>query len=249
MTTEHRVTTLIADDEPLARAGLRAMLASIDWITCVGEAANGPAALVSIDTLRPELVFLDIQMPGLPGTEVMRRATHTPYVIFTTAWAQHAAEAFELGALDYLLKPFGADRLALTLERVHAMFGEPVVASALDRYREGLHGRPISRLFVRSGRAIIPIAVDSVSWFAADGDYVAVHVGRSRHLVHVALSRLEARLDPARFVRIHRTSIVNLDHVKAFKRLGKGRLVAELIDGKLLEVSRSKARELRELGE
>ncbi len=249
MTTGHRVTALIADDEPLARAGLRAMLASIDWITCVGEAADGPAALDAIDTLRPELVFLDIQMPGLSGTEVMRRATHDPYVIFTTAWAQHAAEAFELGALDYLLKPFGADRLALTLERVRSTLGEPAVAPALDRYREGRRAGPISRVFVRSGRAIIPIAIDSVSWFEADGDYVAVHVGRARHLVHLALSRLETRLDTARFVRIHRTKIVNLEHVRAFKSLGKGRLIAELIDGTQLEVSRSKARELRELGE
>ena len=244
-----KTTALIADDEPLARAGLRAMLASIDWITCVGEAANGPAALEAIDTLCPELVFLDIQMPGMLGTEVARRATHDPYVIFTTACAQHAAEAFELGALDYLLKPFGADRLALTLERIRASLGEPLAAPALDRYREASRGGPISRIFVREGRAIIPVAVDAVSWFEADGDYVAVHVGRARHLVHLALSRLETRLDPTRFVRIHRTSIVNLDHVKAFKSPGKGRLVAEMTDGTRLDVSRSKARELRELGE
>ena len=249
VTAEHRVTVLIADDEPVARAGLRGMLSAIDWVTCVGEAAHGPAALDAIDTLRPELVFLDIQMPGLLGTEVMRRATHEPYVIFTTAWAQHAAEAFELGALDYLLKPFGAERLALTLERVRGVLGEPAIAPALDRYREGLRGGTISRVFVRAGRSIIPVTVDTVSWFEADGDYVAVHVGRARHLVHVALTRLEARLDPVRFVRIHRTSIVNLDFVKAFKGLGKGRLVAELTDGTQLEVSRNKARELRALGE
>ncbi len=137
----------------------------------------------------------------------------------------------------------------MTLERVRSTVGEPAVAPALDRYREGRRAGPISRVFVRSGRAIIPVAIDSVSWFEADGDYVAVHVGRARHLVHVALSRLETRLDTARFVRIHRTSIVNLEHVSAFKRLGKGRLIAELIDGTQLEVSRSKARELRELGE
>ena len=106
-------------------------------------------------------------------------------MIFTTAWAQHAAEAFELGALDYLLKPFGADRLALTLERVRSTVGEPAVAPALDRDREGRRAGPISRVFVRSGRAIIPVAIDSVSWFEADGDYVAVHVGRALYLVHV----------------------------------------------------------------
>ncbi len=249
MTSDHRVTALIADDEPLARAGLRAMLASIDWITCIGEAANGPAALESIDRLQPELVFLDIQMPGLTGTEVMRQTTRSPYVIFTTAWAQHAAEAFELGAVDYLLKPFGADRLAVTLDRVRATLGEPAATPALERVREVFRGGPISRVFVRSGRAIIPVAIDTVSWFESDGDYIAVHVGKARHLVHVALSKLERRLDPARFVRIHRTSIVNLSHVRAFKSLGKGRLVAELLDGTILEVSRNKARELRELSE
>ena len=243
------VTVLIADDEPIARAGLRAMLATVEWVTCIGEAANGPAAVVAINTLRPELVFLDIEMPGLIGTEVMRRVEHHPHLIFTTAWAQHAAAAFELGALDYLLKPFGAERLALTLDRVRATIGESDTTPALDRYRESQRSGPISRLFVRSGRTIIPIAVDDVSWFAADGDYVAVHVGRARHLIHVSLSRLEARLDASRFVRIHRTSIVNLNRVLAFRAVGKGRVVAQLDDGTQLEVSRSKAKELRDLSE
>lgn len=249
MTGTRLVTVLIADDEPVARAGLRAMLASVDWVTCVGEAAHGPAAVDAINALRPELVFLDIEMPGLIGTEVMRRVTHQPHVIFTTAWAQHAAAAFELGALDYLLKPFGAERLALTLDRVRATIGESDSTPSLERYRESLRSGPISRLFVRSGRAIIPIAVDDVSWFEADGDYVAVHVGRARHLVHLSLSRLESRLDTSRFVRIHRTSIVNLDRVTAFRTVEKGRVVAELDDGTRLEVSRNKAKELRELSE
>ena len=170
MTGARLVTVLIADDEPVARAGLRAMLAAVEWVTCIGEAANGPAAVDAINALRPELVFLDIEMPGLIGTEVMRRVTHHPHVIFTTAWAQHAAAAFELGALDYLLKPFGAERL-------------------------------------------------------------------------------EARLDAPRSVRIHRTSIVSLNHVVAFRTVEKGRVVAELDDGTRLEVSRNKAKELRELSE
>ena len=249
MMVDHRVTTLIVDDEPVARGGLRAMLSSVEWVTVIGEASSGPAAVDAIDTLKPELVFLDIQMPGLLGTDVVRKATHEPHIIFTTAWAQHATEAFELGALDYLLKPFGPERLALTLDRVRSALGEPAPASALDRFREGSRGGVISRLFVRSGRAIIPVFVDSVSWFASDGDYVAVHVGRTRHLIHLALSRLEARLDPTRFMRIHRTAIVNLNHVKAFKRDDAGQFVAELLDGTRLDVSRSKAREVRELGE
>jgi two-component system LytT family response regulator len=243
-----KVTTLIVDDEPLARAGLRDMLDAVEWVTCVGEAANGPAAVQALDTLRPELVFLDIQMPGLLGTDVLRRVTHRPFVVFTTAYAQHAVTAFELGALDYLLKPFGPDRLAATLERVKAAIGEPTPHPALDRLSEALRQGPMSRLFVRTGGAIVPVPVTDVGWFEARGDYVAAHAGPSRHLVHLSLNRLETRLDPKRFVRIHRTHIVNLDHVKTFQRLGKDRLVAELKDGTQLPVSRQRARELRGLG-
>jgi two-component system LytT family response regulator len=242
-----QVTTLIADDEPIARAGLREMLSAVSWLTCVGEAANGLAAVEAVDRLRPDLVFLDIQMPGLLGTDVLLRVQHHPLVVFTTAFAQHAVAAFELGALDYLLKPFGPERLATTLERVRASLGEPSAPPAFDRLREALAGGPMSRLFVRSGGAIIPVAVAGVSWFEALGDYVTAHAGRARHVLHLSLNRLEARLDPERFVRIHRTHIVNLDHVKAFRRHGKGQLLAELADGTELVVSRSRAPALRGL--
>ncbi len=243
-----RVTVLIADDEPVARAGLRDMLGGIDWVVCVGEAANGPATVTAIDTLRPEVVLLDIEMPGLLGTDVLRRVTHQPLVIFTTAHAQHAVTAFELGALDYLLKPFGSERLTAALERVRSVLGEPAATPAFDRLREALAQGPISRLFVRSGGSVIPIAVVNVSWFEARGDYVAAHVGGARHLLHLSLNHLESRLDPKRFLRVHRTHIVNLDQVAAFRRLGKGRLMAELKDGTQVAVSRSRSQELRGLG-
>lgn len=249
MSVLDRVPVLIVDDEPVARAGLRSMLSSIEWIQLVGEAGSGPEAVEAIDRLQPELVFLDIQMPGLLGTEVVRRTQHQPMVIFTTAWSQHAAEAFELGAVDYVLKPFGIERLTRTLDRVRATLGESPQVPAIDRFRESQRVGPITRIFVRSGRAILPIAVDQIAWFEADGDYVALHVGRTRHLVHLALSRLEHRLDATRFMRIHRTSIVNLDHVRAFRAIANGRFVAELTDGTQLEVSRTKARELRALGQ
>ena len=241
-----KVRALIADDEPVARAGLRDMLSALDWVTCVGDAASGPQAVEAINALRPELVFLDIQMPGLLGTEVLRRVVHQPFVVFTTAFAQHAVTAFELGALDYLLKPFGPERLATTMDRVRAALGEP--APALDRLGEALSKGPMSRLFVRSGAAIIPVAVANVLWFAARGDYVAAHMSGARHLLHLSLNRLEVRLDPKRFARIHRTHIVNLDRVTAFRRQGKGGLVAELSDGTHLSVSRSRARDIRGLG-
>ena len=180
---------------------------------------------------------------------MLRRVTHQPFVVFTTAFAQHAVTAFELGALDYLLKPFGPARLAGAMERVRAALGEPSSQPTFDRFVEALSQAPMSRLFVRSGGALIPVAVKSVEWFESDGDYVVAHAGRARHMLHVSLNKIEARLDPAKFVRIHRTHIVNLDHVKAFRRQGKGQLVAELLDGTRLVVSRARAGELRALGE
>ncbi|MEP6730803.1 MAG: LytTR family DNA-binding domain-containing protein [bacterium] len=242
------ITVVIADDEPIARDGLRDMLAEVEWLRVVGEASNGLAAVEVINTLQPELVFLDIQMPGLLGTDVLGRVSHQPFVVFTTAYAQHAVTAFELGALDYILKPFGAERLAKCLERVRAAFGEPNTLSAFSRLREALSNGPMSRLFVRAGGGIVPVVVADIAWLESSGDYVTAHVGRSRYMLHLALSRLEARLDPTRFVRIHRTHIVNLDHVLAFKAAGRGRLVAELDDGATLVVSRERAKELRVLG-
>ncbi|MBC7895309.1 MAG: response regulator transcription factor [Cytophagaceae bacterium] len=241
------VTALIADDEPIAREGLSAMLAAHSWIAVIGEAANGPATLEALERLKPELLFLDIQMPGLTGPEVLRQATHHPVVVFTTAFAQHAVTAFELGALDYLLKPFGAERLGLALERVRSAFGEPNPGVA-DRLAEAMASGPMSRLFVRSGASILPVGVETISRFEAWGDYVTAHAGRSRHVIHLALNRLEERLDASRFLRVHRAHIVNLAHVRAFRPAGKGRLVAEMLDGSVVPVSRSKAQGLRELG-
>ncbi len=246
MTDAAKIATLIVDDEPVARAGLRHMLAQVEWLACIGEAANGLAAVEMINALKPELVFLDIQMPGLLGTDVLRRAQHQPLVVFTTAYAQHAVTAFELGALDYLLKPFGPERLQATLDRVRAALGEPLVPS-LDRLGEALSQAPMSRLFVRVGRAIVPLAVADIAWFEAVGDYIAAHVGDAQHVLHLSLSQLEGRLDRQHFTRIHRAHIVNLDHVLAFRREPGGQLIAELRSGTCLPVSRARAQDLRSL--
>ena len=245
MSEDARLACVVVDDEPVARAGLRRMLAEIDWVRCIGEADHGQAAIELIERMRPELVFLDVQMPGLSGIDVLRRLAHRPLVIFTTAYAEHAVTAFELGALDYLLKPFGDERLGAALERVRNAVGEPLAPA--DRLGEAMRPGPISRLFVRSGRSILTVNVGEVAWFEAVGDYVAVHAGGPPHLLHLSLNRLEARLDPAKFARIHRTHIVNLDQVAAFRRQTNGALVASLRDGTQLAVSRAKAQELRGL--
>ena len=243
-----KVTTLIVDDEPIARAGLKGMLSAFDWVDVIGEAADGQAAVRAIVTLKPELVFLDVQMPGLLGTDVLRHIVHRPFVIFTTAYSQHAVTAFELGAADYLLKPFGAARLASAMERVRGAIGEPSSVDAMERLSGTLGGGPITRLFVRVGNTIVPLPVDRVSRVEADGDYVVAHAGGSRHLLHLSLSSLVARLDPLRFAQVHRAHIVNLDHVRAFKRDARGNLEAELNDGTRVPVSRARAQELRSLG-
>jgi two-component system LytT family response regulator len=243
-----KVRALIVDDEPLARIGLRAMLSAFDWVEVVGEAADGEAAVAAIDRLRPELVFLDVQMPGLFGMEVLRRIEHQPFIIFTTAFSQHAVSAFELGAVDYLLKPFGAPRLSAAMERIRAAIGEPVGVSALERLAGALATGPISRLFVRTGSNLVPLPISEVVSFEADRDYVTAHTAHSRHILNLSLTRLEERLDSARFVRVHRAHIVNLDHVRAFKRDARGNLAAELTNGRRVPVSRARAQELRSLG-
>lgn len=243
-----KVTAFVVDDEPIARAGLRAMLLAFDWVEVIGEAADGESAVRQIGALRPELVFLDVQMPGLLGTDVLRRLERPPFVIFTTAYSEHAVTAFELGAVDYLLKPFGPGRLGSAMERVRAALGEPAPADPFERLSGALAGGPISRLFVRVGGTLVPLPVERVAWFEAQGDYVTAHAGGAAHLLHLSLSRLEARLDPTRFVRVHRAHMVNLDHVRAFRRDARGNLEAELLDGVRVPVSRARAQEIRSLG-
>ena len=243
-----KVRTLVVDDEPIARAGLRAMLLAFEWVEVIGEAADGESAVAAIASLQPELVFLDVQMPGLLGTELLQRIERQPLIIFTTAFAEHAVTAFELGAVDYLLKPFGPRRLSAAMERIRAAIGEPAGLGALERLTGALSSGPITRLFVRTGGNLVPLLVADVLSFEAEGDYVIAHTERTSHALHLSLNRLEERLDSRRFARVHRAHIVNLDHVRMFKPDKRGNLEAELVNGRRVPVSRSRAQELRRLG-
>ena len=240
-----KVTAFIVDDERLARLGLRAMLSGFDWIDVIGEAGDGESAVREINARRPELVFLDVEIPGLLGTEVVRRLERRPFIVFTTAYSEHAVAAFQLGAVDYLLKPFDATRLADAMDRVRSSVGEPVSVDAMERLSGALGGEPITRLFVRAGAVLVPLPVDSVAWFEADGDYVTAHATGGSYVLRLTLSRLEGRLDQRRFMRVHRAHIVNLEHVRGFRRDGSGNLEAELLDGRRLPVSRTHAQQLR----
>jgi two-component system LytT family response regulator len=248
MTTSREVrpvTVVVADDEPIARLGLRRALDAVSWVQWVGEAASGDETVAVVDRLRPDLLFLDIAMPGGNGLDALRRMAHRPHVVFTTAFAEHAVTAFEVGGVDYLLKPFGADRLGMALERVRAAVGAPVDAVA-DRLAEVLGTGPMARLFVRSGPSVIPVAVDALIHLEAWGDYVVAHTASARHVVHVTLQALERRLDPAAFVRVHRGHLVRLDAVRSFRTV-EGALVAELSTGVRVPVSRTHARSIRRL--
>jgi two-component system LytT family response regulator len=224
------------------------MLTGFDWVEVVGEAVDGEAAVEAIERLKPELVFLDVKMPGMTGIDVLHRIQQQPYIIFTTAFSQHAVSAFELGAVDYLLKPFGPARLSAAMERIRAAIGEPANIGALERLAGTLTNGPISRLFVRTGGNLVPLMATEVMYFEADGDYVIAHTERKSHALNISLSRLEDRLGHERFVRVHRAYIVNLDHVRSFKRDARGNLEAELVTGRRVPVSRARAQQLRSLG-
>ena len=237
---------LIVEDEPLARRALRGFVEEVEWLECVGEVADGASAVRAIDELRPELVFLDVRMPVLDGLEVLRRILHTPEVVFTTAFDRYAVAAFELGALDYLVKPFGQKRFQQALERVRARTHAPAgVPPASARARDALEGAPLQRLFTRQGGQILPVVLTSVVRVEARGDYVAIHHPAGTSLMHITLSELETRLDPERFVRVHRSHVVNLDHVATIRRGDDRRFSVVLGDGTEIVASRAGSQRLR----
>jgi two-component system LytT family response regulator len=245
-----KVRCLIADDEPFARRRLRDLLDEVDWVMLVGEVGNGREAVATIDQLTPDLVFLDVKMPRLNGLQVARRVRHRPAIIFCTAHDDYAVQAFGLGALDYLIKPFGRDRLAAALERVRRALGHdryPYAAPApVNAPPAPAAGKPLTRFLVRRGPGIVPIAVNQIERIEAARDYVAVFVGGQASLVYIGMSEFETRLDPDRFVRVHRSHIVNLDFVTNITPRGDGRLTVTMRDKTPITASRSGSRVLRE---
>jgi two-component system LytT family response regulator len=234
----------IVEDEPLARASLREYAGEVDWLTIVGEAADGNEAVRLIDSLEPDLLFLDISLPEASGLEVIERIRHKPEIVFTTAHDQYALAAFEVGALDYLLKPFGRQRFHTMLERVRRRLQSAVTAP--DRARAAF-ASPLRRLFARTRDAIVPIDVSTIQHISASGDYVEVHSDRGSHLLHTSLGELAARLDPEVFRQIHRSHIVNLDAIVKLVPFDSRRLLIQLRNGKEILASRSASEELRAL--
>ena len=245
--TATKFRTLIVEDEPEARRTLREYLDEAPWIELVGECADGREATASIDRLAPELVILDVHLPELSGLEVLERIRHQPEVVFATAYDQYAVAAFELGALDYLVKPFGRIRFRRMLERVRArLAGGRDDPTSSERAKNALASAPLRRLFARRGERIIPIAVDGIIRIQARGDYAEVHAPGGPYLLHVSLTELAGRLDPERFVQVHRSHIVNLDALKVLRAHDdERRLVVVLTNGEEIVASRAASETLR----
>lgn len=240
-----KIRTLIVDDEPLGRERIRSLLTPEADVEIVGESEDGQSALDSIQRLHPDLVFLDIQMPGLDGFGVLRGLTPPiPLVIFVTAYDQHAIKAFEAHALDYLLKPAKPGRLKDALQRARSQLqltrspGTELPRQLLDLLATRDPGRPIlTRLPVRTNDRTTFVRVEAVDWIEAAGNYVILHVGKENHILRDSLAALEDQL-PRTFLRISRSTIVNLDRVRELQSMTAGEHIVILLDGRQLPMTR-----------
>jgi two-component system, LytTR family, response regulator len=248
-----KITVLVVDDEPLARRRLTALVGDVPWAEQIGEASDGAAAVEAAARLNPDVVFLDIQMPELTGIQVIERLCElepTPAVIFTTAFDQYAITAFELEAVDYLLKPFGERRFLAALERARHLVQMRGGAAALDRARSvfspSAHA-PSDRIFVRDGNAVLALLLADIERIEAQDDYVMIHTQRKRYLVSLRIRNLEDRLPNPPFLRIHRSHIVNLDHVDRMVGLDDARFEVRMKNGAVVPASRARSQEIRRL--
>jgi len=240
-----RVRAVIVEDEPIARDNLREYAAGVAWLDLVGEAAHGAEAIRLIDSLKPDLVFLDVQLPEISGLEVARRIRHAPQIVFTTAFDRYALAAFEIGALDYLLKPFGRERFRAMLARVRRRL-DGAAEPAPERARAAF-GTPLRRLFARTRAGIVPIAVEGILHVRARGDFIEVHSAAGVYLMHMSLGELAARLDPEQFRQVHRSALVNLEAVERMRPFDQRRLTIRLKNGTEIVASRTASEGLRRL--
>ena len=251
---------LIVDDESLARRGLALRLQHIPLVDVIGECANGQQALEAIAEHSPDLVFLDIQMPGIDGFDVVRQlqADNMPMVIFVTAFDQYAVEAFKVHAIDYVLKPIDDDRLHEAIDRAVAHHGQEESARTKQRLVDlmmGMTGASASsieqmaqgdeaaqqwpeKLVIKDGADIQLIRMVDIHWIDAAGDYMCVHAGGATHIMRTTMKQLEAMLNPAQFVRIHRSTIINKEYISGAQTLGNGEYLLALEGGTQLKVSR-----------
>jgi two-component system LytT family response regulator len=253
--TNKKIKTLIVDDEPLARRNLRVLLKDDPEIEIIGECGSGHEALRIIQTKPPDLLFLDIQMPEMDGFDVLKGIDHEhlPAIIFVTAFDQYALKAFEVHALDYLLKPFNDARFEKALEQAKSQIEQREInnlsrklfALLEDREDASQANAPsppalLARVMIKSASRVFFLKVDEIDWIEADDYYVKLHTGRKSHLLRETMNELEAKLDAAKFLRIHRSTIVNIDRIKELSPLFNGDYAVILQDGTELKLSRSR---------
>lgn len=239
------LSCLVVEDEVEARASLVELVASQASLTLVGTAADGLAATAAIDREEPDLVFLDIRLPERDGLAALAAARHRPEVIFTTADEAHALAAFELGAVDYLVKPFGRERFERAVGRLLARGEHRDEGPDVGERLHASSAAPLERLFVRKGGVIVPIPVAEVIHLEAQAEYVRLHSLRGKFLMRLPLRELLARLDPERFAAVHRAHAVNLDHVIEMTTADDRRLEILLRDGSTVLASRAASQRLR----
>jgi two-component system LytT family response regulator len=236
-----RLRCLLIDDEVLSRLALRQALALHPDCTVVGECANSSEALTAIPAVQPDLVFVDIQMPGMDGFALLRTlpATQIPLVVFVTAFDDHALRAFDAQAVDYLLKPLDQARFDTAMEKVRAHWrGQRATPPAALPLQANAAGAPLQRLSVRKDEHVVVVPVEEIGWIQAEGNYVRIHTPKTSYLHREALSHLEAELDPRSFLRIHRSAVVNIDRIREIHPLFSGDCEVRLEDGTRLTLSR-----------
>ena len=248
----NRLRTLIVDDEPLARTRMRSLLQQRDDVVILAECCDGRQAVQAITQLRPQLIFLDIEMPELDGFQVVQAidGPGRPAIVFVTAFNEYAVRAFELNTMDYLLKPFDADRLGKTISRVQTALAsgppfvdfEQRVIHVLDQLQTKSY---VDRLAVKSGGRLQLLPVGEIEWIEAAGNYVRLHSAGREFLLRESMKGLETRLDPGKFVRIHRSTIVSLDRIESFEPTFHGDYHVCMKDGTRLPLSRNYRHSLR----
>jgi two-component system LytT family response regulator len=246
MTNETGIRTVIVDDEPLGRTVIREMLRGDGEIEIIGEYASGHEAIDAILRERPNLVFLDVQMPEVDGFDVLAavESQQMPMVIFVTAYDQHAVRAFEVHAVDYLLKPFDRERFEKALQRAKAHLQQERRSEVNDRILALLEEQKaktkyLERLVIKTSGRVFFLKTDEIDWIEAEGNYVCLHVRKESYLLRETISSLEAQLDPQKFPRIHRSQIVNLDRIRELRPWSHGEYHVILHDGTELTLSRS----------